>query len=83
MANTRRDAEERMSSSPPEKSDSDARLGSDDQAAVSGESPRPTDDTPTVISKSPPVVEPVTEIQDKFIDLNRKPATPSWIALSP
>jgi serine/threonine protein kinase len=79
MANTRRDAEERMSSSPPEKSNSDARLGSDDQAAVSGESPRPTDDTPTVISKSPPIVEPATEIQDKFIDLNRKPATPESI----
>ena len=76
MGNTERDAEERMSSNPTGKSDSDARLDSEEQAAVCGESPHSTDDTPTVISKTPPIVEPPTAIQEKFIDLSRKPATP-------
>src|SRR6516165_10611048 len=79
MHNIRRDAEERMSSSPPGKSDSHARHVSNEEAAAFGESVRPTDDTPTVISKTPPFVEPTTDIQDKFIDLNRKPATPESI----
>jgi serine/threonine protein kinase len=79
MHNTGRDAEERMSSSPPGKSDSHARHVSNEEAVAFGESARPTDDTPTVISKTPPFVEPATDIQDKFIDLNRKPATPESI----
>jgi serine/threonine protein kinase len=59
--------------------DSQVRLVSDEEAVVIPENARPSDDTPTVISKTQPIVEPVTGIQDKFTDLSRKPATPESI----
>ncbi len=61
------------------KSDSPRRLVSEEEALVLPENARPSDDTPTVISKTTPIVEPTPSSQQKIIDLNRKPAPPESI----
>ena len=65
-----------MASSLQGKSDSHLRLVSDEEAIVVPENARPSDDTPTVISKTPPILD---SSQDKIIDLSRRPATPESI----
>ena len=49
-----------MSSSVQGKPDPHLRLVSDEEALVIPENARPTDDSPTVISKTPPIVEPIS-----------------------
>src|SRR5450631_3466229 len=68
-----------MSSSLKGKIESPTRLVSDEEAVVFPDNARPTDETPTVISKTTPIVEPVSSNQDKIIDLTHKPPTPESI----
>lgn len=70
-----------MSSSLDRKGDPPLRLVSDEEAAVVPEDARPSDDSPTVISKTPPIVEPNSSTQDKIVDLARK-STPESIVAS-
>jgi serine/threonine protein kinase len=73
--------EERMSSSLQGKADAKLRLVSEQEAAAVPENARPTDDSPTVISKTPPIVEPAgSSTQDKIVDLARKSSPESIVA---
>src|SRR3954454_23279336 len=65
-----------MSSSLQGKPDSHLRLVSDEDAVVLPVNAPPTDDSPTVISKSKPLVAPTGSSQNKIIDLSRQPASP-------
>src|SRR5262249_29687608 len=68
-----------MSSSLQRKADARQRLDPDeDPLAVSADA-RPTDDSPTVISKTPPIVEPSTQ-QGSLNDLARKTSPESLVA---
>ena len=69
-----------MSSSLQGKRDSQRKLVSDEEAVVLSDNARPTDESPTVISKTPPIVEPSpSSLEFKVVDLNRKPSTPDSI----
>jgi serine/threonine protein kinase len=72
-----------MSSTLQGKTDSPKRLVSDEEALVIPENARPTDESPTVISKTPPLVQPAqSSSQQKIVDLARKHATPESIVAS-
>jgi serine/threonine protein kinase len=71
-----------MASSFQGKPESHLRLVSDEEALVIPENARSTDESPTVISKTPPLVEPSPSNRDKVSDLSRKPATPESIVAS-
>ena len=71
-----------MSSSFQGKPDSEPDPASNKEAVVFPEGARPTDDSPTVISKTNPIVNPVSSHQDKIIDLARKATSPEAIAES-
>ena len=64
-----------MSSSVQKKIDPHLRLVSDEEALVIPEDARPTDESPTVISKTPPLVEPIPSNRDKITELARRPAS--------
>lgn len=66
-----------MSNSAHGKSEAPLRLVSDEEAAVFPEGAPATDETPTVISKTKPIVSPSN--QDKIIDLGQNPDTPEAI----
>src|ERR1700722_5658733 len=71
-----------MPSSLQGKLDSPARLASDEDAMGIPENARPTDDSPTVISKTPPIIEPGSSNKHKIIDLAHKHATPESLVAS-
>src|SRR5437870_68380 len=68
-----------MSSSREGKPDSPKRLVSDEDAIVVPENARPTDESPTIISKNPPVVEPISSTKDKITELAPRPTSPESI----
>lgn len=68
-----------MPSSVQEKPDPQKRLVSDEEALVIPDNARPSDDMPTVISRTTPIVEPTPSSQQKIVDLSRKNATPEAI----
>ncbi|MBI2806514.1 MAG: serine/threonine protein kinase [Planctomycetes bacterium] len=63
-----------MASSVQDKADLRLRRVSEEEAAVVPDNARPTDDTPTVISKTPPIPEPISSNQNKVTDLGRSAA---------
>ncbi len=69
-----------MSSSLQGKADAKLRLVSEQEAAAVPENARTSDDAPTVISKTPPIVEPGSSTQDKIVDLARKSSPESIVA---
>lgn len=69
-----------MSSSLQGKADQRLRLVSEKGAIAVPESVRPTDDAPTVISKTPPIVAAGSSTQDKIVDLARKSSPESIVA---
>jgi serine/threonine protein kinase len=71
-----------MSSSVQGKPDPRLRLASTEEALVIPENARPTDDCPTVISKTPPIVEPISSNKDKITELARRPASAESIVAS-
>src|SRR2546423_1744224 len=68
-----------MSSSLQGKSGAPLRLVSDEEALVIPENARPTDESPTVISKTPPIVDPVPSNRDKITELVNRPTSPESI----
>ena len=72
-----------MASSLQKKKDPDLRLVSDEDAVVIPENARATDESPTVISKTQPLVEAVAgSSREKIVDLSRKHANPEAIVAS-
>jgi serine/threonine protein kinase len=71
-----------MSSSVKGKADSPLRLVSAEEALVIPENARPSDDCPTVISKTPPLVEPISSNKDKITELARRSASADSIVAS-
>jgi serine/threonine protein kinase len=69
-----------MSSSLEGKAEPRLRLVSEKESAAVPENARPTDDAPTVISRTPPVVEAPGSAQDKIVDLARKSTAESIVA---
>src|SRR5688572_27157268 len=61
-----------MASSLQRKADADLRRVTEDEAVVLPEG-APPDDSPTVISKTPPILEPISSTKQKVTDLGRKP----------
>src|SRR3954447_26797044 len=80
----RRNLEERMASSVQGKSDSHLRIVSSEDAVVFPEHAEPTDDSPTVISKTPPMVEPAPAGQphNAIGDLSRQGLGPESLVAS-
>src|SRR3954451_179889 len=68
-----------MASSLQGKPESHLRLVSDEEAVVVPDNAPPTDDSPTVISKTKPIIPTTSSSQNKIIDLARKQATPESI----
>lgn len=72
-----------MSSSLRGKRETEPRLVSGEEPVAVPISAHPTDETPTVISKTHPLVEPPTgSSKEKIVDLGRKHATPESIVAS-
>lgn len=61
-----------MASSLQRKADADLRRVTEDEAVVLPEG-APPDDSPTVISKTPPILEPISSTKQKVTDLGRSP----------
>ena len=71
-----------MSSSLQGKPDSRVRHVSEEEAAAFPDNARTTDESPTVISKTHPLVESPSNSQNRITDLTRKPLSPEAIVES-
>src|SRR5438309_1388130 len=68
-----------MSSSIQGKNDAQLRLVSDEEAVVFPDGARSTDESPTVISKTPPLLQPSSSNKSRITDLVQRPVSPEAI----
>ncbi len=71
-----------MASSLQGKAGPELRRVTADEAVVHPEGTRPTDESPTVISKTTPLGQPISNTLKKLTDLARKPTTPDSLIAS-